>query len=371
VIKLQIVIPTLDRSGAEKQFALLAAGLPSDEFEVQVVTLNRLGPYAELLADRGIPVLSLEKRFRLDPRTIWQLRREMVRFSPQVVLSCLFSANAATRLATRRWPGHPRILISERCVDSWKSGWQLALDRWLQPATDRLIANSGSVADFYAGQGFPRDRMTVIPNGVTVPRRPEWTRQDLLRAAGLPEDAWLAAYVGRLAPQKNLKTLIWSMQLLRQAAPRVHLLLIGDGPQRDDLMLYAQDVEVRDHVHFLGHRPDAASLLHLIDVFWLGSEFEGMSNSLMEAMACGRPVIVSDIPPNRELVRHGTEGWLVSPHDSMGFAQFTQKLLQEPELGVQLGTAGATRMQSEFSMDAMIGRYAALIREQAAQAPCK
>lgn len=365
MIKLLIVIPTLDQSGAEKQLGLLACRLPRDEFDVRVVALNRGGPYEQVLRDQGLPVQILHKRGRFDPRSLLQLRSLIRNWQPDALLSALFSANASIRLACWNLSPRPFTIISERCVDSWKSGWQKWLDRRLRTRLDRLAANSASVAKFYEDLGVDPARIVVIPNGVEPPPAPALTRSQLLEDLHLPADAQLVAYVGRLAPQKRLPDLIWGAQLLRQFDPRAHLLIIGDGPLRGELEYYARDVEVSRHVHFLGHRADAASLLHLVDVFWLGSEFEGMSNSLMEAMSCGRPVVVSDIPPNRELVRHGQDGWLVNLGDSPGFAQFTSQLLRDSALAQRMGESGAQRMREGFSVTAMVQRYAELIRSGA------
>jgi glycosyltransferase involved in cell wall biosynthesis len=358
-IRLALVIPTLDQSGAEKQLSLLATGLPRDRFRVEVVALTRSGPLEAVLREAGIPVHVIGKRWRFDPFPVLRLRQWIREHRPDIVHSWLFAANSAVRMAVpSRSP--IKVVVSERCVDSWKSSWQLWLDRRLARRTDHLVGNSQSVVDFYRAQGIASVPMSVIPNGVTVPADPGQTRAEFFATVGIPADARVALYVGRLAKQKRLTDLLWAAQLVRQKDPRFRFLLVGDGPERASLEEHARNVEVSEFVRFLGHRPDAASLLHHADVFWLASDFEGMSNSLMEAMACGKPCVVSDIPPNRELVLHGETGYCINPGDSVGFAQFTSRILEDLPLADRLGQAGRQRMAAEFRIDQMVERHAAL-----------
>jgi glycosyltransferase involved in cell wall biosynthesis len=361
VLNLTLLIPTLDRSGAEKQLTLLATHLPRDEFAVNVLTLDRAGPYGDVLRDHGIGVSVLGKRRKFDPRVFGRLRAQLESTRCDILHTWLFSANAYGRLLRRR-PAGMRIAVSERCVDSWKQGWQLWLDRRLIPRTDRLIANSNSVADFYAGVGYPRDRISVIPNAVESPAPSRIDRAAFLKQNALPADARLVCHVGRLAPQKRVDDLLWAAQVLRQAEPRAYFLIIGDGPERARLEQHARDVECSAHVRFLGHREDATGLMQLCDVFWLGSSFEGMSNSLMEAMACRLPVVASDIPPNRELIIHGEHGYLVPVGDGAAFAQYTVRLLGQPDLAGTFGDAGRARIGTGFTVQKMVDRHMELYR---------
>jgi len=357
VQKVLLLVPTLDRSGAEKQLTLLATHLPRDLFDIQVVALDRGGPFESELKVHEISVTTLNKRTKLDLSALRKLRNLILDWKPDVILSWLFSANAYARLATIRISPKPRVIISERCVDLWKSSWQHGVDWLLQSRADVLMANSQSVADYYQGRGFPAGKISVIPNAVEVPPAPATTREQFCAELDLSAETRLVGFAGRLAKQKRIPDMLWAAQVLRQAVPNTCFVIIGDGPERDELQIRAEQLEVSEYCRFLGHREDAASLLHHLDVFWLASEYEGMSNSLMEAMACGKPVVVSDIPANRELVTHNENGFVADLGDSIAFSQFTQKLFEDAELASRLGEAGRQRLQSEFSVSRLIQRF--------------
>lgn len=352
-----LVIPTLDESGAEKQLTLLACGLPRDRFDPHVIALTRGGPYESVLKAAGIPVTVIGKRWKADVGAYFRLKRMLTQLRPDLIHTWLFAASTYTRLALGKRPACP-VIVSERCVDSWKSPWQLRLDRWLAPRTACIVGNSASVTEFYQKQGLPAERLRVIPNGVAAPS--SCGGVSLRQELQLPDDAFVAGYVGRLAVQKRVNDLVWTVETLRQIRPQFHLVVIGDGPERDRLERFAESIGCAPNVHFLGHRSNVVDYLAEFDVFCLASSFEGMSNSLMEAMAAGKPVVVSDIPANRELVTHEQTGLLVKLGDGVGYMQFLRRLMDEPELGPQLGAAAREHMEAHFSVSQMVQRYTEL-----------
>jgi glycosyltransferase involved in cell wall biosynthesis len=175
----------------------------------------------------------------------------------------------------------------------------------------------------------------------------------------------VVAYVGRLAEGKRVEDLIAAAALLRQDAPDLAFLVIGDGPQRAALERRVAALGLGDLVLFLGHRPDAAELMTRLDAFWLASASEGMSNSLMEAMAAGAPVVVSDIATNRALVSDGVTGCVVPLGSPRAFADATSRLWREPERTAAMTAAAVARIARELGVDAMVERYAQLYRDVA------
>ncbi|HVW02665.1 MAG TPA: glycosyltransferase [Planctomycetaceae bacterium] len=362
MIRILFVIPTLDRSGAEKQMTLLATRLPAADFQPEVVALTRGGPYADDLARHGIPLTVLNKRLKFDPVALLRLRKLIRTRRPDVVHTWLFAANAYGRLAAggRR---RPRIIVSERCVDTWKAAWQHRVDRWLAARADRLVGNSQSVGDFYRDRGFPAERIRVIPNGIALPALDASARARVRGQLGIPDNAPVAIYVGRLARQKRVDDLIWSAELVRCIHADFRFLIVGDGPERPALQRYVRNLQAEHSVLFLGHSSEVAETLQAADQFWLASDFEGQSNSLMEAMSSALPVVASDIPPNRELVDETRTGLLTAVGDRAAFAQAALSLFADSDVARRMGQAGRERMSHEFSVEAMVARYADLYRE--------
>lgn len=359
-MRITFVVPTLDQSGAERQLTLLAKGLPANEFDVDVVALNRGGYFAEELRGNGIPVTVLHKRFRFDPFTWLHLRQHLARRRPHIAQSWLFAANTYIR-APGVCPNGTRIIVAERCVDSWKQSWQLALDRRLRGNMRLMTANSKSVAEFYRDVvGVPDEKIRVIPNGLPlVPHNESSLREEI----GLGPDAKLIGFAGRLAPQKRLEDLLWGFHLLQQVVDNTYLVIIGDGPERDSLSEFSRSALSRKKVFFCGHRVDASALISQLDLFCLCSSFEGMSNSLMEAMAAAVPCVVSDINSNRELITHDETGWLFPVGDPVALCRQATALLQDPETARIRALAAQQAILENHSVDSMVQRHIDLYRE--------
>ncbi len=345
---------------------MLSRALPSDEFDVHVGVLTRSGPLEEPLREAGIPVELIGKKWKLDPSAWMRTRKLIRRLKPDIVHTWIFAANCYGRHAAF-CEKVPSVVAGERCVDPWKRSYELWIDRRLAKRTDRIATNSNGVVDFYAQHGIPRDKFTVIPNGIDptcVDDGP--SKAELIESLKLPKDSFLIGTVSRLWPQKRVKELIWSMELLRSGRDGdSHLLIVGDGPLRDRLGQFAGDSGLSPYVHFLGERRDAAKLMKAFDCFWLGSGYEGQSNAVMEAMCAGTPPIISDIPGNRDLVQHDRSGWLIPLTDTAGYARKAHIVFDEPERAKEIGEAARRRMLDEFTVERMIDGYRQLYQQLA------
>ncbi len=357
--RIVLLIPTMVLGGAEKQLCLLAENLPRDQFDVHVMLLTHDGPRSDRLRQAGIPVTLIGKRFKADPSALFRLRAELRRLKPDIVHTWLFAANSFGRVAARM-AGVPHIFASERCVDLWKTESQFWIDRRLARFTEAITTNSSGVKDFYVHHGIDPDLFRVIPNGIEPRSATPIDREEVYRRLGVPSDHKLILAVGRLWPQKRYRDLIWAAELLATLREDITLVIIGDGPQRGELLRFRDAVTKPDRVRFAGNRADVEQLLPHADLFWIGSEFEGQSNSLIEAMQAGLAVVASDIPGNRDLVLPGETGRLVELGDAADFARQSGFLLEHREQAARLGEAARERIAREFTVEAMVEQHIAM-----------
>ena len=157
--------------------------------------------------------------------------------------------------------------------------------------------------------------------------------------------------------EKRIKDLIWAADLLKVVRDDTYLLVIGGGPHEERLHQFRDQVRIRDRVLFLGIRDDLPQLLPHLDCFWLANRFESLTNSLLEAMAAGIPVIATNIAGNRHVITPGETGFLVKIGDRAGFARKTQTFLEDPTLAKRCGKAAQERVQQEFNVESIANQY--------------
>ncbi|WP_422927065.1 glycosyltransferase family 4 protein [Singulisphaera sp. PoT] len=219
-----------------------------------------------------------------------------------------------------------------------------------------FVAISADIQDQWRALGVPADKMTLLASGVDAELyRPGPSQYD---GDLLPRPR--VVFTGRLHPQKNL-------DLLLDAWPRVshatgaNLILVGHGPERHRLAERAKALKIEDRVQFTGAVANPAEILRAADVFVLPSVAEGMSNSLLEAMATGLPCVATDIGGNSDLLENGV-GRLVPSNDPEGWARTLIEVLTQPDLKRQLGESARGLIEREFALPVVIDRYLALYR---------
>lgn len=211
--------------------------------------------------------------------------------------------------------------------------------------------------------GFAGSSIEVIENGIAVDRYgPAADKVQLQRSLGLEPERKYLIHVARHHPVKDQPTLLRGFAAALPELPGVDLLMVGDGPLRGELEQLAVELRIPDRVKFLGIRSDIPDLMRAADAFALTSASEAASLTLMEAMASGLPVVVTDVGGNPEIVRHEREGLLVPRGDSAGCAAAFRRLFREPALAAQLGGAGRARVLEHYRLDATVDRYYALYR---------
>jgi glycosyltransferase involved in cell wall biosynthesis len=364
VLKVLQLIPTLDRSGAEKQMVLLATGLPRERFEVEVATLTRLGPFEAELNAAGIPVTSIGKQFRFDPVALLRLTRFLRTKAFHIVQTWLFAANVYGRVASRV-ANVPVVVVAEMAVDVWKGRVNRFVDRCLATWCDRLVGNSNAVVDFYRQLGVPEDRLAMIYSGIGDPDPPPVDSRALRASFGFEEEAPLILFAGRLAEQKRVIDLLKALDLLRHIQPDVCAVIAGDGPLRSRLEESAQAYHLNGRVRFVGHRDDIPQLVAGADLVVLPSAYEGLPNVVLEAMHFRKPVVASRAPGTTEVISDGETGLLVPVGNVPLLARAMRDILRDRAFAHRLGEAGRARVEAEFRADQMIARFAELYEDLA------
>lgn len=354
------LIPTLDRSGAEKQMVLLAKGLPRDRFRVEVAALTRLGPLAAELRAADVPVTLINKPWKVDLFALGRLTKFLKRKRFDVVQTWVFAANSYGRLAARR-ARVPVVVTAEMAVDQWKGPGHLAIDRRLSRWCDRVVGNSQAVVDFYRTKvRVPEERLALIYSGIGDEEPPAVDRAELRARFGWPPDAPVVIFAGRLMPQKAVGDLVDALDLLQHVRPDVRTLIVGGGPQRRELEETAHAYRLDDKVRFLGHRDDVPRLLAASDLLVLPSRYEGLPNVVLEAMRFRKPVVATAAPGTTELVVDGETGKLVPVGNPQALAQAIRAVLSDPDAARRLGEAGRARVETRFTATAMVDQFARL-----------
>jgi len=235
-----------------------------------------------------------------------------------------------------------------------------ALDRAIFPFFDAVAPLSADLHEGLKRLPGVRRKLHLIPNGVDLSEVEAARAPPPGSEAAVPAGHVIIGYIGQLIARKRLDTLIEAFA--RLSAPRKHLCIIGDGPQREDLERIAAGAGLGQSVSFCGYREDRLSLLKAFDVFVLPSELEGIPRCLMESMAAAVPTVATDIPGCRDILQHEKNGLLFTPGDTGALLACLERLCADRSLALALGSAGRSFVNEKYSATAMARAYTELFR---------
>ncbi|GAC1513655.1 MAG: glycosyltransferase [Chloroflexota bacterium] len=353
-----MVTSGLNVGGSELQFVQLALGLRARDWDVAVVSLKRGGPYAGTLVDAGIAVEWCPVGKIASPVSLVGMLTMLRRINPSIVHTQAFRANLWARPCAQLL-ARP-VVASVRATYSYLPRSYRGVERMLTTRTFAVVTPSRATSSYLVDViGVPAGKVVTIPNGVDVVSLQSSELLDMRARWGVG-DAPVVLHTGRLCPQKNPRGMLSAFTLVAREDARPVLVFAGTGPL--EAVLRQEAAALGRRVIFAGelNRRELASAMVTSTVCCLMSEFEGMPNALLEAMAVGKPVVATAVDGTAELVSHGQEGILIGRGDAVGMAQAVRRLLGDPGLRKALGSEGRRTAVGRFSVTANIEHHIAV-----------
>jgi sugar transferase (PEP-CTERM/EpsH1 system associated) len=354
--------------GLENGIVNLINLLPHEEFRHSVVALTECDPrFCERVTRSDVDFIELKK----PPGQGWRVFRRIGRLFSERRPAIVHTRNlAALEMQVPAWfAGVPVRLHGEHGRDmsdpDGTSARYRVLRRLLAPFVTQYVALSADLEHYLVDAiGIGADRVSRICNGVDERKFSPSAR---LAAVDSPADAPLVVgTVGRLDEVKGQHILVEAVAALLRDAPgrraRLRVVICGDGPTRASIESCIASHGLQDVVEVLGERADVPDVLRSLDVFLLPSLAEGISNTILEAMACGLPVVATDVGGNSELVAEGESGYLVPPADPHALAAAIARYLDDAELRRRHGREARAEIERTFSLSGMVRRYGDLYR---------
>lgn len=370
------VIDQLECGGAQQLLASFSASLIRRGCDVTICSLQPGNELARRMTSAGARVVTLERPrpsilapWRL-LRYAWGIVQELKRLSgPGCVISAHLSdaeflgilAGLLQKDVRIQATIHtPRLLPRRSRIDP-RNALRRFITRSLFNRADWIVGVSQQVTDVLAGAiGVRREKLRVIHNGIDTAAfgiaPPPELREDL----GLPPDAFIFSSIARLTAQKHHELAIRALAQLANKGRNAVLLLAGDGELRGMLEKLASDTGMRERVFFAGVRQDVPQLLSLSDCYIIPSLFEGLSLSMLEAMAAGKAIVATDIPGVHEVIVHGQNGLLVPVDDQDAFARAMDAIIEDGELKRTLEHEARATALRNYDIEPMVDAYAAL-----------
>lgn len=364
------VIHQLDVGGLENGLVNLINHIPPDRYRHAIICLKGYSDFAKRIAREGVTIVALNKREGHDLALYLKLFRTLQHLRPDIVHTRNLSAVEAqivaafTRTRARVHGEHGRDMSDLEGTNRK----YILLRKAARPFVNHYITVSKDLENWMVSTiGAEHGRVSQIYNGVDSGRfypRDSRCPPEIGPRGFFTEDTFVIGSVGRMARVKDFPTLIRAFLTLldKEAAShrRLRLLIVGDGETRRECIEMLRQGGAQDLAWLPGERADIPSLMRAMDIFVLPSLAEGISNTILEAMSSGLPVVATTVGGNLELVKPGLTGTLVSPQAPDALAQVLSEYCRDPALLRSQGLAARDQIESRFSMEAMTNGYLAV-----------
>jgi len=364
--KLLHVVGRFGIGGTERQQAELIKRLPAERYDQTVAAMEK-GPFAAEVEERGIPVIEFPFTSFYNTRAVrnyFALARLIRRRRFHIIHCHNFYSNIFGTVAARL-AGMKNIITSRRDLGGMFTETQLRVQRLAYRFSAAVLANSQGVKRFLIeNERVPETKIHCVYNGIDTERfTPREPSSEVAQSIGIELGSPVVGMVGNLHPWKGFNVFVRAAAAVKASRPHARFLIVGDGSQRAPLQQMARELNVESELAFAGARSDIPEMLALMSVFVLSSPAEGLPNAVLEAMACGLPVVASNVGGVPETITNGETGFLVSPGDAAGFAEKILQLLNDPMHAKQMGEAGRRKVVEQFSCERLVKNMQALYDE--------
>jgi glycosyltransferase involved in cell wall biosynthesis len=358
---------SLARGGAETQLVRIATTLARRGWQVGILTMFPSELRPEEVERGGIPWVEYPGRLsRVPLRLACHLTRQLRQWRPQVLVTFNYPADVVGRICGRL-AGVPRIISGLRTAQR-QPPFRERFYRYTEPLITLTVSNSQAALDAMAARKtLTLSKTAMIHNGLILGEYPAALGREQARSRlGLPDNRFLWLAVGNLRPAKDYPTLLEAAAQCLSQRPDFKLIIVGDGPDRDELERRSTALALMETVEFLGSRADVPEILRAADAYVLSSAWEGSPNTLMEAMASNLPAVATDVGDVRDLVERAGAGYVVPPRDPRRLAEGMLALMsQKPDLRQEMGAKGRDLIMREFENDRVVDIWEALLRRVA------
>ncbi len=367
-LKVMQLVLGLGIGGAEKLVCDIVRQVDKQLVHSCIYCLNdNVGHFGEALQEDGYHVGTLGREpgvdWKLIPKLSTILQQEKIDIIHAHQYSPHFYGLMASLLSQfGRGYRRPKLIVTEHGKTYFppqKKLKRVIANPFLSLFTDEIVTISEHTKSILVKyENYPSYKIKVVYNGIDLNRFTENVDVKAKKESlGLPLNRKIIGIVSRLAPIKNHAMLLRAFKQVAEQVPETSLLIVGDGPEAQNLRTLADSLRLSENISFLGAREDVPELLRIFDVFALTSFSEGMSVSLLEAMGASVPIVATRVGGNPEVINNGETGYLVQSDREHEMAAMLLKLLQNEKLRCKMGLAGQQRVSSMFSLHQMVNTY--------------